>query len=405
MAGHAVAPGATAVARGAPAAGEDGGVLSWTVHTVQVQLAEPYPIIIGHGAMARAGGLARRHLRAGGQAFVITSPTVRRHCLAPLTACLQRAGIAARVVLMPDGEPAKTMATAARLAEELARAGADRGALIIALGGGVVGDVAGFVAAIYMRGVPVLQAPTTVVAMLDSAIGGKTGVNLRAGKNLVGAFHQPRAVIADLDLLASLPDRQYRSGLAEALKCGVIADARLFRRMQRETAELRRRAPGPLEAAVTGAAAIKARVVAADEREGGLRRILNFGHTLGHALESATRYRHFLHGEAVGWGMIAAARLAAKCGRLPGAEAKRIEHATLALLAPLPPIRVAAAPVLRHARRDKKNAGGVLHFVLPTGIGRVEVLAGPPPEAVREALEETMALSRSGEASGRARRR
>ncbi len=354
--------------------------------------------------MARAGALARRHLPRGGRVFVITNPTVRQHCLAPLQVSLGRAGLKAAVLLMPDGEAAKTMSTAARLAEDLARAGADRGALILALGGGVVGDVAGFVAAIYMRGVPVIQLPTTVVAMLDSAIGGKTGVNLRAGKNLAGSFHQPRAVLADLDLLASLPEREYRSGLAEALKCGVIADARLFGRMERETTALRRRAAKPLAAAIMGAAAIKARIVASDEREGGLRRILNYGHTLGHALESATRYRQFLHGEAVGWGMIAAARLAAVRGGLGGAEAARIERATLALLSPLPAIHTDAARILRHAQRDKKASAGIVHFVLPTGIGQVEV-AVPPAAAVRQALLDTIALSRRPLNSSRRERR
>lgn len=369
-------------------------VLSWTVRTLTVALPDPYPVLIGPGAIARAGTLARRHLGPGGRAVIITSPAVQRHCLAALARSLRRAGLAAPVLLMPDGEPAKTLATAGRLAEQLARTGAGRDALILALGGGVVGDVAAFVASIYMRGVPVIQIPTTVVAMLDSAIGGKTGVNLRAGKNLAGTLHQPRAVVADLKLLASLPPREYRSGLAEALKCGVIADARLFHLIARRTAQLRRREPATLATVLAGAAAIKARVVAADPREAGPRRILNFGHTLGHALESATGYRVFRHGEAVGWGMIAATRLAAAWGRLSPAAAARIEGATLDLLSPLPPIAAAIPTILRHAQRDKKTRAGRLHFVLPVRIGSVEVAGGVPEALVRGALAQTIALSR-----------
>lgn len=335
--------------------------------------------------------------------MVITNPTVRRHCWAPLAQSLERAGIQAPVLLMPDGEAAKTMATAARLAEGLARGGAGRDTLVLALGGGVVGDVAGFVASIYMRGVAVIQVPTTVIAMLDSALGGKTGVNLRAGKNLAGTFHQPRAVVADPDLLASLPEREYRSGLAEALKCGVIADAGLFHRIVARAAQLRHRDPDTLAAVLAGAAGIKARVVAADEREAGLRRILNFGHTLGHALESATRYRVFLHGEAVGWGMIAAARLAAMRGSLPPGAAAQIEAATLQLLSPLPAIPAAVPTILRHARRDKKAAGGQLHFVLPVKVGKVEVVAGVPEALVRQALRGAIALSQR-RGPGRAKR-
>lgn len=380
-------------------------IVSWAVRTLTVALPTPYPVLIGNGAIRQAGAVARRHLPPSGQLVVITSPAVRRHCSAPLLASLQRAGLRPQVLLMPDGETAKTLATAGRLSEALARAGAGRDALILALGGGVTGDVAAFVASIYMRGVALIQVPTTVVAMLDSAIGGKTGVNLRAGKNLVGTFHQPRAVLADPALLTTLPEREYRSGLAEALKCAIIADARLFSRMERQSQRLRRREAGPLTAVLAAAAEIKARVVAADEREGDLRRILNFGHTLGHALESATRYRAFRHGEAVGWGMIAAARLAAATGRLSASAAARIEGATLALLSPLPPIPAGIDTILRHAQRDKKVQAGRLNFVLPVAVGQVEVVSDVPLALVRRALAATIALSRGSSPSSRPARR
>ena len=208
---------------------------------------------------------------------------------------------------MPDGEAAKRLGTLEKLASAMVVAGADRHSVILALGGGVVGDVAGFLASIFMRGIPVVQIPTTLVAQVDSAIGGKTGVNLVSGKNLIGTFHQPLAVLADPDVLTTLPEREYRSGLLEAMKYGVIRNPAIFDLMESQREAILRRDVALLEQLIVECIKVKADVVSADEREGGERRILNFGHTIGHALESATKYRHFLHGEAVGWGMIAAA--------------------------------------------------------------------------------------------------
>jgi 3-dehydroquinate synthase len=212
---------------------------------------------------------------------------------------------------MPDGERSKRLATLEKLAEKLVKQGADRGVTLIALGGGVVGDVTGFLASIYMRGVDVIQAPTTVLAQVDAAIGGKTGVNLASGKNLLGTFHQPRAVLVDPSVLETLPSREYQAGLYESLKCGIIGDPELFKLFEDRRREILDRDPVVIEKVIADSVRLKASVVSADEREGGLRQILNLGHTIGHALEAETRYTQLLHGEAVAWGMIAATHIAA----------------------------------------------------------------------------------------------
>ena len=363
--------------------------------TVTVPLSQPYDVEIERGGLARAGALVARFARANSPVALISSPRIHRHWGAAAEQSLRGAGLHVLSLELRDGERHKTLAGAGALAEAMAAEGADRDSVVVALGGGVVGDVAGFVAASFMRGVAVVQLPTTLVAMIDSAIGGKTGVNLRAGKNLFGAFHQPRAVLADPEVLRTLPQREYRSGLAEALKYGVIADRELFEFTAGCAGELRRRETAPLERLIAACVRIKAEVVAEDERERDRRRILNFGHTLGHALERAGNYRRYLHGEAVAWGMIAATRLAAGVGRLEAAEAARIEAAVLALTAPLPPIEEEPRAILAHVARDKKTRGGVPHFVLPRAIGAVEIVPGVPEPAVAAALEATIALSRA----------
>jgi 3-dehydroquinate synthase len=288
---------------------------------------------------------------------------------------------------MNDGEPAKRMQTVETLAEQMVAARADRKSILVALGGGVVGDSAGFLAAIFLRGIPVVQIPTTFLAQVDASVGGKTGVNLAAGKNLVGAFHQPRAVLVDPDVLSTLNDREFRAGLFESLKCGVIRDQALFAFMSRQPAKILRRDRRALWRIIGDSIGVKAAVVAADEKESDLRRILNFGHTVGHALEAATGYTHFLHGEAVAWGMIAATAIARDCGFCAPETAGEI-ISTVKAYGPLPQVNCATADVVGRLSADKKTVAGAVHFVLPLKIGKVKIAGDVPPDVVRNAVEQ-----------------
>ena len=291
------------------------------------------------------------------------------------------------VALIPDGERAKTLTTVARLLDRMVESNLTRQSTVIAAGGGVVGDIAGFVASIYMRGISVVQAPTTLLAMVDSSVGGKTGVNHRVAKNLIGTFHQPRLVLADPLVLKSLPEREYVSGLYEALKYGVIRDRSLFEDFERNATMFLKRDPEAVERLVARCAAIKAEVVMADEKEGDLRRILNFGHTVGHGLEAAARYQRIKHGEAVGYGMIAAARISASLNKLENHDRSRIEGA-IASLGRLPALTgVSSKAVLNAMHHDKKIRDGVVHFVLPRAIGQVEISPDVPFEVVREVVK------------------
>jgi 3-dehydroquinate synthase len=330
----------------------------------------------------------RRHL------FVVTVPPVRRRWGKKLMKSLLTAGFTARVIEMSDGERHKKLATVERLAEKLTRLGADRNAAIVAFGGGVVGDVAGLLASLYMRGVDVVQIPTTVQAQLDAAIGGKTGVNLSAGKNLLGTFHQPRVVLVDPGVLSTLPEREFRAGLYEALKCGVIGKPGLFERLEKVQLKVVRRDAATLEWVIAESVRLKAEVVASDEREAGLRRVLNFGHTIGHALESESGYRRFLHGEAVAWGMIAATYIAAATGRIDSNVARRISTAVLNL-GKLPRVEARSRDILRLLQGDKKTRSGVVHFVLPREIGKVEIANDVSEKAIVEAVNELRRLSKS----------
>src|SRR6202000_77932 len=246
------------------------------------------------------------------------------------------------------------LAQVERLAVELAAAGADRSSLLIAFGGGIVGDLGGFLAAIYMRGIDYIQMPSTLLAQVDSSVGGKTGTNLASGKNLIGSFHHPRAVFADIDLLRTLPDRELRAGLFESIKAGVIRDARLFRFMEHNSAAILKRDSKALEYVISASIKMKANVVGIDERESGLRMILNFGHTVVHAIEAATRYRKLLHGEAIAWGMLAALYLGRLRGTISSAQADRVEHTILAY-GPLPPFKAKTEMLLEDTARDKTN--------------------------------------------------
>jgi 3-dehydroquinate synthase len=297
------------------------------------------------------------------------------------------------VLFIPAGEKHKRLRTLESLLEQLAQAGADRDALLIAFGGGVIGDMTGFLAAIYMRGVPFVQFPTTLLAQVDSSIGGKTGVNLEAGKNLVGSFHHPLAVLADTDLLSTLPEAELRSGLQESIKAGVIRDAKLFRYLETNAEAILSGDVKALTHVVAASVRVKADVVAQDERESGLRMILNYGHTLGHAIEAATGYRQLLHGEAVGWGSIAATRLGVMRGMIGEDVAERIIHLILRY-GPLTRFKATAEKLVSLTANDKKNRSGSLSFVLPKKLGEATIVRDITRKEMLEAAEWTLALMR-----------
>jgi 3-dehydroquinate synthase len=342
-----------------------------------------YDVLISAGLLVRAGKELRRKLPSqNSQVCVVTSPTVRQHWGSALEQSLKGARLNYRVFEMNDGEPAKRLQTVEKLAEEMVVAGADRRSLLVAFGGGVVGDCAGFLASIFMRGIPVVQVPTTVVAQLDASIGGKTGVNLSAGKNLIGAFHQPRAVLVDPAVLATLPEREFRAGLFEALKCGIIRDKKLFEFMGRHREKILAHDRKALERVLVDSVRVKAGIVAADERESGLRRILNFGHTIGHALEAATGYNQLLHGEAIAWGMLAITAIARDIGFCLPHTAEKIINGILAY-GKLPRPNVRAADVIALLKSDKKSVAGKVHWVLPQGLGKVTISNEVPETIVR----------------------
>jgi len=361
--------------------------------TIAVQ-PRPYDAIIEDGLLERAGQQLRGFIGNRQQLFVVTVPPVRRRWGKKLMTSLSAAGFKARLVEMRDGERSKKLATIEELAETLTRLGADRNAVIVAFGGGVVGDVAGLLASLYMRGVDVVQIPTTVQAQLDAAIGGKTGVNLRTGKNLLGTFHQPRLVLIDPAVLSTLPEREFRAGLYEALKCGVIGKPELFSSLEKGRAKDVHCDTATLEWVLAESVRLKAAVVSSDERESGLRRVLNFGHTIGHALEAESGYRHFLHGEAVAWGMIAATHIAVMTGRIDNDTALRISNAVLSL-GKLPKIDARSRDILHLLQTDKKTRDGVVHFVLPREIGKVEIVNDVPEKVVIVALNELRRRSKS----------
>jgi 3-dehydroquinate synthase len=306
------------------------------------------------------------------------------------------------VHLFDDAEAAKNLQSVELLTRKLVRGGADRRALLLAVGGGVVGDVAGFVAASYLRGVAFIQVPTTVVAQVDSAVGGKTGVNLPEGKNLVGAFSPPRLVLVDPDVLASLPEREFRAGLAEVIKYGVIADAKLFAFLERNFDAILARDTAPLKRIIRRSLEIKADVVGRDERESGLREILNFGHTFGHALESVTRYKRYQHGEAVAWGMMCAAMLGHERGLTPPEDVARIVSLVrrIGMLPSWPP--GSAKELLKAMWSDKKTRRGKLRFVLASRIGKAATYDDVPEKAVESVLRFAPQLTRtSGKLRGK----
>jgi 3-dehydroquinate synthase len=345
-------------------------------------------VVAGSGLI---GTLAPRIERAHGKlprrVFVLTS--------APIWALWGEAFLVSFaeppvVLFLEPGERHKTLASVERLLRQMAKAGGDRGSLLIAFGGGIVGDVGGFLAAIYMRGIPCVQVPTTFLAQVDSSVGGKTGVNLPEGKNLVGSFHHPLAVFADIEVLGTLSDRELRAGLMESVKAGIIRDRTLVRFMEEHAVDVLHRDPKALEKVIAASIRMKAGVVNKDERETGLRMILNLGHTVGHALEQATHYKALLHGEAVGWGMVAALYLARQRGTISTRQFDRLES-LIHLYGPLPALKLRTARVVAATGGDKKNLGGVRRFVLPLGIGDAGVVEDVSPSELQAAVAYMLA--------------
>lgn len=321
-------------------------------------------IWIGEGASDRVSELLDT-AGVGARRILVSSPVIWRFH----GARLHRALGGGDPILIPDGERFKNLPSVSRIYDALIRAGADRGSVLVGVGGGVIGDVAGFAAATFLRGITLVHVPTTLLAQVDSSIGGKVGVNHALGKNLIGAFHQPTVVVIDPLLLRTLPRREFRAGLYEVVKYGVIASRTLFERIARDTKAIFDRDSTVLIPAIVESCRIKAEVVAADERESGLRRVLNFGHTIGHALEAVTKYRRFRHGEAIAFGMLGAADLAVARGALANRERQALVK-LITQLGPLPPIAdLSASDVLEAIRRDKKVVHGRLHFVIAIQIG------------------------------------
>jgi 3-dehydroquinate synthase len=348
--------------------------------------AGEYAVIVGRGAWR-----ALHRLQGYSSVFVLTELPLWERWGNTLLRDAGWAGL--RPILVPSGESSKSLPMAGYVASELLEGGADRRSLLVAFGGGVVGDLGGFVASTYMRGIDYAQAPTTVLAQVDSALGGKTAVNVGAMKNLVGTFYAPRLVVSEPEVLTSLPPRAFRSGLYEAVKHAILSGPGMFRWMEERVAGLRPADTPLLEILVARAAQVKVDVVSRDEREADLRRVLNLGHTYGHALEEATGYRRFLHGEAVAWGMLMVTRLAELAGVLDSATGKRIAHLVRAV-GPLPPLRgLKEEKVLGLLLRDKKTVRGKIHWVLPEGIGKVRVTPEVPDAAIAAAFRDV----RSGE--------
>ena len=354
--------------------------------TYRVQTpSRSYSAIVERGIIGRAAD----HLPARGKVFVVTSEDVWDHQGPALEQGL--AGRPHEVLYLPGGEEHKRLAPIETLAEEMVRLGADRSSVILGFGGGVVNDMAGFLAAIFMRGIAVIQIPTTLLAQVDAAVGGKTGVNLVAGKNLVGSFHQPLGVLIDPALLETLPEREYRAGLWEIVKSGIIRDSNLFWFLDKHRTEVLARRAEAVDRIIADSVRIKAEVVSADEKESDLRRILNFGHTFGHALEAETGYRRFLHGEAVAWGMRAAIFLGERTGHASAEECvKMIE--TIRHYSPIPALEgIRAENLLARLVHDKKAVQGAVYFVLPVRIGEVKVVSGVPDRTVLDAIQSALA--------------
>ena len=359
--------------------------------TIRVALAGQHPsersydILVGRGLVADAARVVKERLPAA-HAVVVTDSGAKQHA-ERVAAALEAGNVRCDLVAVPAGEASKSVAQAEQLWSELLHCKADRKTVIVAVGGGVVGDLAGFVAATFARGLALVQVPTTLLAQVDSSVGGKVGVNLPAAKNIVGAFWQPALVLIDLETLATLPDREYRSGLAEVVKYGVILDAAFFDYLEAHAAELAVRDPETLAYVVSRSCRLKADIVEQDERElTGLRAVLNYGHTFAHAIETTSGYGTYLHGEAVAIGMVLASRLAEALGRIDAAVTRRQESLLGLLGLPTALKGHDADGMLAAMQHDKKTEHGKLRFVLPSRLGHVEMVSDVAPAAVRKIL-------------------
>ena len=349
-----------------------------TQQTVTVGLGKrSYDIVIGPGSLHRMGQYLQA-LGLSGKVGVVTNPALARLYGASLKKAIVKAGFTCHVISIPDGERTKTLRWVSSIVDELVKHRFERRSALVALGGGVIGDITGFAASMYLRGIPFIQAPTTLVAQVDSSVGGKTGVNHPSGKNLIGAFYQPALVVSDTNTLQTLPRREWLAGLAEVIKYGVIADKFFFAFLEDRMEHILDMKEKDVQKVVTRCCEIKARVVAKDERESGLRRILNYGHTIGHALESLGRYRQYIHGEAVGIGMVYEALLANHlelCSKVVVDRQRALIQGTGL------PVRMPAHSFSRFwgaMRHDKKVAHGTIHCVLPRSIGKVQVMPLDP---------------------------
>jgi 3-dehydroquinate synthase len=363
------------------------------LRSVEVALGErSYPILLGAGTLPLVGGAVAPHTSSKHAILISPPPVARRYAGAVLRA-LKGAGLRTHRVDVPDGDASKNLRQVQKLYEALLDRGADRGTVIVALGGGVVGDLAGFTAASFLRGLPFVQVPTTLLAMVDASIGGKVGVNLPRGKNLVGAFHQPKLVWIDIETLQTLPRRQRAAGFAEVVKAAALGDAEFFGRLERDAEALLELDPAPLLPVLERACTIKAEIVERDEREAGPRMLLNLGHTLAHAVETLTRYRKVLHGEAVSMGMVYAARRSEELGFAAAGTAQRIEALLLRFGLPIELPEFPRKAYLAALRVDKKKRDSQIRYVVLRGIGRAET--------VPLALAEILPPKRPGAAGSR----
>jgi len=355
--------------------------------TIHVALAErSYDIEIGHGNLARIAPFLNERQKAS-RAIVVTDSNVRSRHADQVAASLTAGGIRADILEVPAGEASKCLAQAEQLWNDFARLKADRKTVVVAVGGGVIGDLAGFIAATYARGLAFVQIPTTLLAQVDSSVGGKVGINLPQAKNIVGAFWQPAGVLIDLDVLKTLPAREYRSGLAEVVKYGVILDPDFFQYLEQHVEALNAREPAVLEQVVARSCRLKADVVQRDEREEtGLRAVLNYGHTFCHAIETVTGYGRYLHGEAVAIGMVCASRLAESLGRIEARVTARQRELLTQLGLPVAVAGLDPQALVAAMQLDKKAENGNLRFVLPCRLGRVELVAGVDAGLVKQSL-------------------
>ena len=353
---------------------------------VDVALGERgYPIHIGTGLLADAGTLLAPRLAAP-RTIIVTNELVARHWLAPLRRSLDAAGVASDVILIPDGETHKSLATLTDVLTRLLEMRAERSTTLLALGGGVVGDLTGFAASVYQRGMPYVQIPTTLLAQVDSSVGGKTAVNHPLGKNMIGSFYQPRAVLIDTGCLATLPERELAAGMAEVVKYGAIRDREFFDWLEANIARLNARDAEALAHAVAESCRVKARIVAADEHERGDRALLNFGHTFGHAIEAGLGYGNWLHGEAVAAGMVMASALSVRLGLIAPADEARLVSLLRAAHLPVDPPALGARRYIELMSLDKKVASGAIRFVLLRALGDAFVTADVPAEALHSVL-------------------